>query len=44
MAQVALDTPLYEVLGAKSVFLRRLAKLDIKTVRDILWHFPARYK
>jgi ATP-dependent DNA helicase RecG len=44
MAQVALDTPLYEVLGAKSVFLKRLEKLGLKTVRDLLWHFPARYE
>lgn len=44
MSQVALDTPLYEVIGAKSVFLKRLEKLGIKTVRDLLWHFPARYE
>ena len=44
MSQVALDTPLYEVLGAKSVFLKRLEKLGLKTVRDLLWHFPARYE
>jgi ATP-dependent DNA helicase RecG len=44
MAQVALDTPLYEVLGARSAFLRRLENLDIKTVRDLLWHFPVRYE
>ncbi len=44
MPQVALDTPLYEVLGAKSVFLKRLEKLGLTTVRDLLWHFPARYE
>jgi ATP-dependent DNA helicase RecG len=44
MAQVALDTPLFEVLGAKSTFLRRLERLGIKTVRDLLWHFPSRYE
>jgi len=44
MAPVALDTPLYEVLGAKSAFLRRLEKLGLKTVRDLLWHFPSRYE
>src|SRR5271170_2399607 len=44
MAQVALDTPLFEVLGAKSTFLRRLEKLGLMTVRDLLWHFPSRYE
>lgn len=44
MPQVALDTPLYEVLGAKSAFLKRLDKLELKTVRDLLWHFPSRYE
>lgn len=44
MAQVALDTPLFEVLGAKSTFLRRLENLGLKTVRDLLWHFPSRYE
>ncbi len=44
MAQVALDTPLYEVLGAKSAFLRRLENLGLADVRDLLWHFPSRYE
>jgi ATP-dependent DNA helicase RecG len=44
MSQVALDTPLFEVLGAKSVFLKRLENLGIKNVRDLLWHFPSRYE
>ncbi|MGC9968686.1 MAG: ATP-dependent DNA helicase RecG [Minisyncoccia bacterium] len=44
MPQVALDTPLYEVLGAKSAFLRRLEQLGIKNIRDLLWHFPSRYE
>ena len=44
MENIALDTPLYEVLGPKSIFLKRLEKLGIKTVRDLLWHFPARYE
>ncbi len=44
MSQVALDTPLFEVLGAKSVFLKRLENLGLKNVRDLLWHFPARYE
>src|SRR5579864_8702005 len=44
MPQVALDTPLYEVLGAKSVFLKRLDVLGLKTARDLLWDFPSRYE
>jgi ATP-dependent DNA helicase RecG len=44
MAQVALDTPLFEVLGAKSAFLRRLENLGLATIRDLLWHFPSRYE
>ncbi len=44
MARLSLDTPLFEALGPKSLFLKSLARLDIKTVRDLLWHFPARYE
>ena len=44
MSQVALETPLFEVLGAKSAFLKRLENLGVKTVRDLLWHFPSRYE
>ncbi len=44
MAQVALDTPLFEVLGAKSAFLKRLERLGLMNVRDLLWHFPFRYE
>ena len=43
MAQLALETPLYEVIGARAPFLRRLEKLGMKTVGDLLWHFPVRY-
>jgi ATP-dependent DNA helicase RecG len=42
--QIAPDTPLFEVVGARAPILRRLEKLDIKTVRDLLWHFPTRYE
>ncbi len=44
MPQVALDTPLFEVLGAKSAFLKRLERLGLQTVRELLWHFPSRYE
>ncbi len=36
--------PLFEVLGAKNAFLKRLEKLGIKTVEDLLRHFPFRYE
>lgn len=41
---IPLDTPLYEILGPKFIFLKRLQKLGIETIRDILWHFPIRYE
>lgn len=44
MPQVALDTPLFEVVGARSPSLRRLEKMGVRTVRDLLWHFPSRYE
>jgi ATP-dependent DNA helicase RecG len=44
MRRLALETPLYEALGAKSPYVRRLEALGLKTVGDLLWHFPARYE
>ncbi len=44
MLQIAPDTPLFEVVGARVPALRRLEKMGIKTVRDLLWHFPTRYE
>ncbi len=44
MTQVALETPLFEVVGARSPSLRRLEKMGIKTVGDLLRHFPTRYE
>jgi len=43
MPQLALETPLYEIIGARAPLLRRLDKLGIRTVADLLWHFPVRY-
>ena len=43
MGITRLETPLFEALGAKNVFLKRLEKLGIKTVGELLRHFPARY-
>jgi ATP-dependent DNA helicase RecG len=44
MLQIASDTPLFEVVGARVPALRRLEKMGIKTVHDLLWHFPTRYE
>ncbi|MDD5710831.1 MAG: ATP-dependent DNA helicase RecG [Candidatus Colwellbacteria bacterium] len=45
MAEVKLLTPLEEVVGgAQKRFLRHLKRMDIKTVKDLLWHFPVRYE
>ena len=39
-----LTTPLSEIRGVPEKFVKQLARLDIKTVKDLLWHFPARYE
>ncbi|MDP1688977.1 MAG: ATP-dependent DNA helicase RecG [bacterium] len=39
-----LTTPLSEISGIPDKFLKRLAKLGIKTAKDLLWHFPTRYE
>src|ERR1700722_6176988 len=44
MRRIAPETPLYEALGAKSPYLRRLEYLGIKTVGDLLFYFPTRYE
>ena len=44
MLQIALDSPLFEVVGARVPALRRLEAMGIKTVGDLLWHFPSRYE
>ena len=44
MPQLALETPLFEVIGARAPFVRHLEKLGVKTVGDLLWHFPVRYE
>ncbi|MEK7478618.1 MAG: ATP-dependent DNA helicase RecG, partial [Patescibacteria group bacterium] len=38
-----LNTELVKIDGIGSKFIPKLAKLNIKTVRDLLWHFPFRY-
>lgn len=44
MRRIAPDTPLYEALGARSPYLRRLEKLGLHTVGELLQHFPVRYE
>ena len=45
MADIKLLTPLEEVMGGmQKRFLGQLKRMDIKTVKDLLWHFPTRYE
>lgn len=41
---IKLTTPLSEIRGIPEKFVKRLAKMEIKTVRDLLFHFPSRYE
>lgn len=41
---VKLSTPLNELKGVGPKFFERLKKLNIQTVKDLLWHFPFRYE
>ncbi|TRZ64739.1 MAG: GxxExxY protein [Spirochaetia bacterium] len=42
-AKILLNEPLINVHGVGPKFAERLGKFGIKTVRDLLWHFPFRY-
>ena len=44
MRETSLETPLYDILGARTPLLKRFEKIGIKTIRDLLWHFPSRYE
>lgn len=45
MAQdMQLETELRYVKGVGPAFAIRLEKLGLKTVKDLLWHFPSRYE
>ena len=44
MRELPLETPLYDILGARAPLLKRFEKIGIKNVRDLLWHFPTRYE
>jgi len=39
-----LSTPLNEVKGIGPKFFERLSKFGLKTIKDLLWHFPSRYE
>ncbi len=39
-----LSVPLAQILGIGPHFISKLKKLNIETVRDLLWHFPFRYE
>ena len=39
-----LQVPLSQIKGIPPRFLKRLEKLKILTIEDILWHFPSRYE
>src|SRR3989344_3121727 len=41
---VSLSTPIESLVRVGPRFLVRLKKLGIKTIKDLLWHFPARYE
>lgn len=41
---VNLGTELQYVKGVGPAFAARLEKLGLKTVKDLLWHFPSRYE
>lgn len=41
---VGLETELQYVKGVGPAFAARLEKLGLKTVKDLLWHFPSRYE
>ena len=42
--KLTLETPIAEVKGIGPKFVDRLKNLNIKTVKDLLWHFPFRYE
>ncbi len=41
---IKLNTPLNEIKGIGPKFVERLKKLEIETIKNLLWHFPFRYE
>ncbi|MEK7076962.1 MAG: ATP-dependent DNA helicase RecG, partial [Patescibacteria group bacterium] len=44
MPMLKVDTPLSEIHGIGPKFLKTLGRIGVRTVRDLLWHFPSRYE
>lgn len=44
MSSIPLDTPLSELSHVPARFLTHLSRMGIRTVRELLSHFPARYE
>jgi len=44
MFKITLSDPLEEIPGVQKRFLPKLKRLEIKTIKDLLWHFPTRYE
>lgn len=42
--KLPLATPLLGIRGISPSFIKRLEKMGLKTIRDLLWHFPSRYE
>lgn len=43
MANLALDTPISQIYMIGEGYAKKLVRLNIKTVSDLLYHFPSRY-
>jgi len=41
---ITLETELAHIRGLNDTFLKKLSKLGIVTVQNLLWHFPTRYE
>ncbi|GAG32103.1 unnamed protein product, partial [marine sediment metagenome] len=39
-----LSTPIEQIPGIGPVFQKKLKRLGIKTINDVLFHFPHRYE
>jgi len=44
MPGIHLETSLSDISGITTGFLKRLERLGIRTIHDLLWHFPVRYE
>jgi ATP-dependent DNA helicase RecG len=44
IAVFTLETPLARISGIGPRFSKKLEKLGLHTIRDLLWHFPLRYE